>query len=107
LHIINPQKIEQPPFYALQFFPLTRRSMGGVVIDHSCRVIDILDRPITGLYAVGELTGLAGVNGKASLEGTFLGSSIITGRVAVRAVVSELATMKKKEDWQLTDGDER
>jgi len=91
----HPQKIERPPFYAVQFFPLTRKSMGGVAIDHSCRVIDILDRPITGLYAVGELTGLAGVNGKASLEGTFLGSSIITGRVAGRAVVAELAALKK------------
>jgi flavocytochrome c len=91
----HPQKIEQPPFYAVQFSPLTRKSMGGVAIDHSCRVIDILDRPITGLYAVGELTGLAGVNGKASLEGTFLGSSIITGRIAGRAVVAELAALKK------------
>ena len=91
----HPQRIERPPFYAVQFFPLTRKSMGGVAIDQSCRVIDILDRPITGLYAVGELTGLAGINGKASLEGTFLGSSIITGRVAGRAVVAELSTRKK------------
>jgi len=91
----HPQRIERPPFYAVQFFPLTRKSMGGVAIDHSCRVIDILDRPITGLYAVGELTGLAGINGKASPEGTFLGSSIITGRVAGRAVVAELAARRK------------
>ncbi len=86
----HPQRIERPPFYAVQFFPLTRKSMGGVAIDQSCRVIDVLDRPIPGLYAVGELTGLAEINGKASLEGTFLGSSIITGRVAGRAVVAEL-----------------
>lgn len=85
-----PQKIERPPFYAVQFFPLTRKSMGGVAIDQSCRVVDVLDRPIPGLYAVGELTGLAEINGKPSLEGTFLGSSIITGRVAGRAVVAEL-----------------
>jgi uncharacterized protein len=91
----HPQRIERPPFYAVQFFPLTRKSMGGVAIDLSCRVLDILNRPITGLYAVGELTGLAGVNGKASLEGTFLGSSIMTGRVAGRAVVAELAALKK------------
>lgn len=90
----HPQRIERPPFYAVQFFPLTRKSMGGVAIDQSCRVIDILDRPIPGLYAVGELTGLAGINGKASLEGTFLGSSIITGRVAGRAVVAELAARR-------------
>jgi uncharacterized protein len=90
----HPQRIERPPFYAVQFFPLTRKSMGGVAIDQSCRVIDSLDRPIPGLYAVGELTGLAGINGKASLEGTFLGSSIITGRVAGRAVATELAARR-------------
>jgi predicted oxidoreductase len=91
----HPPRIERPPFYAVQFFPLTRKSMGGVLIDQSCRVIDISGRPIPGLYAVGELTGLAGINGKASLEGTFLGQAIITGRVAGRAVVAELSTRKK------------
>jgi flavocytochrome c len=89
-----PQRIERPPFYAVQFFPLTRKSMGGVAIDQSCRVIDTRNRPIPGLYAVGELTGLAGVNGKASLEGTFLGASIITGRVAGRAVAAELTARR-------------
>jgi predicted oxidoreductase len=91
----HPPKIERPPFYAVQFFPVTRKSMGGVAIDLSCRVIDVSGRLIPGLYAVGELTGLAGINGKASLEGTFLGQSIVTGRVAGRAVVAELAAQKK------------
>lgn len=83
-----PKKISQPPFYAVQFFPLTRKSMGGVVIDSSCRVLDKDSRPIAGLYAAGELTGLAGINGKAGLEGTFLGPSIVTGRVAGRSVLA-------------------
>ena len=38
-------------------------------------------------YAVGELTGLAGINGKAALEGTFLGPCIVTGRVAARSIL--------------------
>jgi predicted oxidoreductase len=91
----HPPRIERPPFYAVQFFPLTRKSMGGVAIDLSCRVIDISGRPIPGLYAVGELAGLAGINGKAALEGTFLGPAIVTGRVAGRAVVAELAIRRK------------
>ncbi len=95
--VIAPQKIEQPPFYAAQFFPLTRKSMGGVLVDRSCRALDARNRPIPGLYAVGELTGLVGINGKAGLEGTFLGPSIITGRVAGRAVVAELKKSKKSE----------
>lgn len=95
--VVAPQKIEQPPLYAAQFFPLTRKSMGGVLVDRSCRAVDARKRPIPGLYAVGELTGLAGINGKAGLEGTFLGPSIITGRVAGRAVVAELKKSKKFE----------
>ena len=91
----HPPRIEKPPFYALHFMPLTRKSMGGVAIDQSCRVINVSGQTIPGLYAVGELTGLAGVNGKCTLEGTFLGASILTGRVAGRAAAAELA--KRKE----------
>ena len=80
-------KIETPPFYAIQTFPLTRKSMGGVAIDLGCRVVDKQQRPIPGLYAVGELTGLAIINGKAALEGTFLGPCVITGRVAARSIL--------------------
>ena len=40
--------------------------------------------PIRGLYAAGEVAGMAGghINGKAGLEGTMLGPSIFSGRVA-------------------------
>ena len=65
----------------MQTYPLTRKSMGGVAIDMNCQVVDNQGEPIPGLYAVGELTGLALINGKASLEGTFLGPCVMTGRV--------------------------
>jgi hypothetical protein len=47
----------------------------------------VLDRhfePIEGLYAAGEIAGMAGghINGRAALEGTMLGPSIFSGRVA-------------------------
>ena len=82
-------KISQPPFYAMQAYPLTRKSMGGVAIDIGCRVLTKDKRPIPGLYAVGELTGLAGINGKAALEGTFLGPCILTGRTAARSILNK------------------
>ena len=66
------------------------RPAAGVAIDLQCRVVDKQQQPIPGLYAVGELTGLAGINGKAALEGTFLGPCIVTGRVAARALQAEL-----------------
>jgi len=80
-------KLESPPYYAMQAWPLTRKSMGGVAIDLGCRVVDQQKKPIPGLFAVGELTGLAGINGKAALEGTFLGPCILTGRVAARTIL--------------------
>ena len=82
-------KIQTPPFYAMQAWPLTRKSMGGVAIDRQCRVTDKNGRPISGLYAVGELTGLAGINGKAALEGTFLGPCIVTGRAAAWSILGK------------------
>lgn len=85
-----PARIAGPPYFAAQFFPITRKSMGGVVIDRSCRVLDGEGGIIAGLYAAGEVTGLAGINGSAGLEGTFLGPSLLTGRVAGRAMLAEL-----------------
>jgi flavocytochrome c len=95
-----PARIETPPFYAMQFFPLARKSMGGVLIDTAARVVDGGGKPIPGLYAAGELTGLAGINGKAGLEGTFLGPSIVTGRVAGRTVVADFGDAPKAEEVQ-------
>ena len=80
-------KLNSPPYYAMQAWPLTRKSMGGVAIDLGCQVLDKQKNPIPGLFAVGELTGLAGINGKAALEGTFLGPCIVTGRVAARTIL--------------------
>ena len=78
------KKIEKPPFYAIQFFPAVRKTIGGVKTNLKCQVLDKHFKPIPGLYAAGELAGMAGghIQGKASLEGTMLGPSIFSGRVA-------------------------
>lgn len=73
------------PFYAIQLFPLTRKSMGGLAIDEDTRVVDDAGRPIAGLYAAGEVTGVAGINGSYGGEGTFLGPSVWLGRLAGQA----------------------
>ena len=86
-------RLDQPPFYAVKRYPLTRKSMGGIKIDSGSRVLDLAGSIIPGLYAAGEATGLAGINGKAGLEGTFLGPSLVTGRVAGRSVLVELTDM--------------
>ena len=48
---------------------------------------------------------LAGINGKAGLEGTFLGPSILTGRVAGRAVAADLAASRSSVDASMTPPD--
>jgi succinate dehydrogenase/fumarate reductase flavoprotein subunit len=72
------------PFYAMQIFPMARKNLGGVKTDLQCRVLDKHFEPIEGLYAAGEVAGMAGghINGRAGLEGTMLGPSIFSGRVA-------------------------
>jgi uncharacterized protein len=86
----KPKPIDTPPFYAAQFFPVTRKSMGGVDVDLDCRVLDRAGRPIPGLFAVGEVTGFGGINGKAALEGTFLGPGIYMGRMAGGRIAQDL-----------------
>ncbi|MBI3015867.1 MAG: FAD-binding protein [Candidatus Tectomicrobia bacterium] len=76
--------IATPPFVAIKFMPLARKNFGGVKTSLRCEVLRRDGSIIPGLYAAGELAGMAGghINGKNGLEGTMLGPSIFSGRVA-------------------------
>jgi succinate dehydrogenase/fumarate reductase flavoprotein subunit len=76
--------LARPPYYAVQFFPLARKNLGGVRTDLQCRVLTAAGAPIPGLFAAGELCGLAGghLAGKCALEGMMMGASLFSGRVA-------------------------
>lgn len=85
------QKILDPsamPLIAIREFILSRKSLGGIQTDLQCRVLKSDNSPIHGLYAVGEAAGFGGggIHGIGSLEGTFLGSCVLTGQVAGRAI---------------------
>lgn len=82
-----PPLIREPPFYAVQLFPMTRKSMGGISIDELGRVLTRDLKPIRGLYACGEATGVAGINGSFGGTGTFLGPAVLTGRIAARSAI--------------------
>ena len=47
----RPPRIETSPFYAVTFYPLSRKSMGGIAIDIDARVLDKSGGPIAGLLA--------------------------------------------------------
>jgi predicted oxidoreductase len=90
-HNEREQSIDTAPYYAAQFYPMTRKSMGGIAIDPGARVLDRQSHSIPGLYAAGEATGEAGINGKRALEGTFLGPAVVTGRVAARSAIRDFS----------------
>lgn len=75
------EPIATGPFYAIPIYPMTRKSLGGIAVDLQCRVLNQQRTPIPNLYAAGEVTGFNGLNGKAGLEGTLLGPSILQGRI--------------------------
>lgn len=92
LRICKFQKINDPkalPLIAIREFILSRKSLGGVQTDLDCRVLRKDGSIIPGLYAVGETAGFGGggIHGMGSLEGTFLGACILTGRLGAKSII--------------------
>ncbi|MGH9830287.1 MAG: FAD-binding protein, partial [Blastocatellia bacterium] len=92
-------KINHPgsmPLIAIREFILTRKSLGGIQTDLESRVLGLDGNPMPGLYAVGEAAGFGGggVHGLRSLEGTFLGGCVFSGRLAGQAKAKGRATLK-------------
>ncbi|MCA1377169.1 MULTISPECIES: FAD-binding dehydrogenase [unclassified Bradyrhizobium] len=86
----SPHRILDPahgPLIAVKLNILTRKTLGGFETDLDSRVFGEDGRVIPGLYAVGEAAGFGGggVHGYRSLEGTFLGGCLFSGRNAGRA----------------------
>lgn len=92
----STRPLKEAPYFALKIFPITRKSMGGIQVDSNCRVIDESGMVVPGLYASGEAAGLGGVNGKQSLEGTFIGAAILMGRVAARSIADSTSTARNQ-----------
>ncbi len=85
-----PHRILDPahgPLIAVKLNILTRKTLGGFETDLDARVFGQQGQIIPGLYAVGEAAGFGGggVHGYRSLEGTFLGGCLFSGRNAGRA----------------------
>ncbi|WP_079510261.1 FAD-binding dehydrogenase [Mesobacillus jeotgali] len=91
----TPHKILDPkngPLIAVRLNILSRKTLGGLQTDLSGKVLNSSGNPIPGLYAAGEVSGFGGggIHGYRSLEGTFVGGCLFTGRVAGRAIAEEL-----------------
>lgn len=90
IRVASPHKMLDPkaaPLIAVRLHVLTRKTLGGLETDLSGRVLTAGGEPLPGLYAAGEVSGFGGggMHGYNSLEGTFLGGCLFSGRQAGRA----------------------
>ncbi|MET8856618.1 FAD-binding dehydrogenase [Streptomyces sp. NPDC004579] len=92
----SPHRILDPaagPLIAVRLNILTRKTLGGLETDLSSRVLTDGGDPLEGVYAAGEAAGFGGggVHGYRSLEGTFLGGCLFSGRTAGRAAAEAVS----------------
>jgi uncharacterized protein len=95
IRVAPPHRLLDPeagPLVAVRLNLLTRKSLGGLETDLSGRVLRPGGEIFPGLYAAGEVAGFGGggMHGYRSLEGTFLGGCLFSGRTAGRAVAAAL-----------------
>ncbi|MFJ2840514.1 FAD-binding dehydrogenase [Streptomyces griseofuscus] len=87
--VAAPHRLLDPaagPLIGVRMHVLTRKTLGGIQTDLDSRALGVGGAPIEGLYAAGEVAGFGGggVHGYNSLEGTFLGGCLFSGRAAGR-----------------------
>ncbi|MEV3993289.1 FAD-binding dehydrogenase [Streptomyces sp. NPDC049837] len=97
IRTVTPHRILDPkagPLVAVRLNILTRKSLGGLETDLSSRVLTADGTPLPGVYAAGEAAGFGGggVHGYRSLEGTFLGGCLFSGRAAGRAAAKAVGS---------------
>jgi predicted oxidoreductase len=96
VRVARPHALLDPangPLIAVRLHVLTRKTLGGLHTDLSSRVLSPAGEPVPGLYAAGEAAGFGGggMHGYRSLEGTFLGGCLFSGRTAGRAAAAATA----------------
>jgi len=95
IRVVKPHRLLDPaagPLVAVRLNILTRKTLGGLETDLDGRVLRPGGQPMPGLYAAGEASGFGGggMHGYRSLEGSFLGGCLFSGRVAGRAAAAAL-----------------
>jgi uncharacterized protein len=96
IRVAKPHRILDPkagPLIAVRLWILTRKTLGGLHTDLDARVLKPDGEPLANVYAAGEAAGFGGggVHGYRSLEGTFLGGCLFSGRIAGRAAAAAIA----------------
>lgn len=89
IRVASPHRLLDPkagPLIGVRLNLLTRKTLGGLHTDLDGRVLKADGEPLPGLFAAGEAAGFGGggMHGYRSLEGTFLGGCLFSGRQAAR-----------------------
>jgi succinate dehydrogenase/fumarate reductase flavoprotein subunit len=84
--------VRTPPFTALPLGITLSKSFGGLAVDPDGRVLGPAGAPIPGLYAAGELTGMAGgtLVGARGFNGS-LSAGLLSARVAAATLAADRA----------------
>ncbi|PAP76112.1 FAD-binding dehydrogenase [Rubrivirga marina] len=96
IRVARPHRLLDPkagPLIGVKLNLLTRKTLGGIETDLESRALGADGQPVPGLWAAGEAAGFGGggVHGYRSLEGTFLGGCLFSGRAAGRSVAHHTA----------------
>ena len=73
--------IRKAPFYALPIYPGDIGTSGGLVTDENARVLNGADKPIAGLYAIGN-TAASAMGGSYPGAGVTIGPAMTFGYAA-------------------------
>ena len=79
--IHRPLPLAEPPFYAVRHHGWSIVSFAGLAVDDDLRVIDADGEPIHGLYAAGEILGLAATSGNSFAGGMSVTPAMTFGRL--------------------------
>lgn len=89
--------VAQPPFYAAEIRPaIVCLTSTGLRVDEDMHVLDSADRPISGLFSAGEVSG--GVLGDRYIGGgNSIANAIVFGRVAGEQAAREAGATANRE----------
>lgn len=79
------------PLIAIREFILSRKTLGGIQTNLEGKVLKKDGNAFSNIYAVGEASGFGGggMHGHRSLEGTFLGGCVLTGRIVAQDILGK------------------
>ena len=81
-------RLTQAPYYAFRFQGCSVLSWAGLSVDDKLRVLRKAGQPIQGLYAAGEVLGMAALSGSAFVGGMSVTPAISFGRWLAKILTS-------------------